>query len=326
MTALPIKAIKVTQRHRHDLGDIAALAESMTEVGLLHPVVVTANHHLVAGERRLAAARSLGWTEIDVTVAANLTEAATLLRAESDENTCRKDFTPTEAAAIRKAREELLKPLAPQGRPPKGSNLEPLGKVAKVAAVGTGYSATTLNKVDHVAAVAADDSRPAPVREVAKQALNAMDTTGKVDGPYREVTLADEYAAAVEEFPELGPEQSPGLPEAEVVRVANDLRAVPEGPEREKRRKTAATWHRAYALHAEGSEPDPYVAADRIVAVVADALDRIEALGGADAFATGAAVAEDRLSLDTWAADIDAAITLFGRLRDACRPELRRVK
>jgi ParB-like chromosome segregation protein Spo0J len=35
-----ISEIKIGKRHRHDMGDIASLAQSITEIGLLHPVVV----------------------------------------------------------------------------------------------------------------------------------------------------------------------------------------------------------------------------------------------------------------------------------------------
>ena len=34
---MPIDAIKIGVRHRKDLGDISSLAESIDEVGLLHP-------------------------------------------------------------------------------------------------------------------------------------------------------------------------------------------------------------------------------------------------------------------------------------------------
>lgn len=203
MTRLALDGIKVGARHRRDFGDIAALAESLADVGLLHPVVVTADHRLVAGARRLAAARSLGWEDIDVTVAANLSEAATLLRAESDENTCRKDFTPSEAAAIRRARAELLAPLAEKakaqapGRPRgmKDSSAKLAGETRKVAAVGTGYSGSTLDKVDHVEAVATDTSKPASVRAAARRAREEMNTTGKVDRAYRDVKYAEQTQA-----------------------------------------------------------------------------------------------------------------------------------
>ena len=55
-------------RYRKDLGDLRTLAESISEVGLLHPVVVTPEGRLIAGQRRLEACRTLGWTEVPVTV------------------------------------------------------------------------------------------------------------------------------------------------------------------------------------------------------------------------------------------------------------------
>ena len=92
-----ISAIVVDQRHRRDPGDIAALAASIDELGLLHPVVVTPDGRLIAGARRLAAAQLLGWTEIPTRVI-NLKE---ILRGQFAENVCRKDFSLSEAVATR---------------------------------------------------------------------------------------------------------------------------------------------------------------------------------------------------------------------------------
>ena len=49
-----IDEIIVGKRHRRDLGDIASLAKSIDAHGLLHPIVVTCDGRLIAGERRLA--------------------------------------------------------------------------------------------------------------------------------------------------------------------------------------------------------------------------------------------------------------------------------
>ena len=68
MTALPLHAIKIGSRFRQDNGDIAALARSIADIGLLHPIVVTQHGHLLAGRRRLEACRSLGWETIPITV------------------------------------------------------------------------------------------------------------------------------------------------------------------------------------------------------------------------------------------------------------------
>ena len=48
-----IADIKIGERHRDNLGDVQALAESIKTTGLLHPVVVAKSGELVTGERRL---------------------------------------------------------------------------------------------------------------------------------------------------------------------------------------------------------------------------------------------------------------------------------
>lgn len=96
MDKIALQEIIVGERFRKDLGDLASLTESIKTQGLLHPVVITPGHKLVAGERRLAAVKELGWTEIPVTII-NVND---LLAAERDENAERKNFTPSEAVAI----------------------------------------------------------------------------------------------------------------------------------------------------------------------------------------------------------------------------------
>ncbi|RIU10079.1 hypothetical protein D2E94_10890 [Mycobacteroides abscessus] len=109
---LPISEIIVQGRHRADLGDIKALAESIESIGLIHAPAVTPDHHLLAGERRLAALRMLGRTVVPVVVIHKLTDATDRLRAERDENTCRKDFTASELVSIGRRLEELERPKA----------------------------------------------------------------------------------------------------------------------------------------------------------------------------------------------------------------------
>jgi ParB family chromosome partitioning protein len=63
-----IADIKIGQRIRKDMGDVQSLAESIEDLGLLHPVLVTPDGLLLSGERRLRAAKLLGWTEIPVSL------------------------------------------------------------------------------------------------------------------------------------------------------------------------------------------------------------------------------------------------------------------
>ncbi len=66
--ARKISDIRVGKRHRKDLGDIEGLAASIREIGLLHPIVITADGTLLAGQRRLEAHKLLGRTEIPVRI------------------------------------------------------------------------------------------------------------------------------------------------------------------------------------------------------------------------------------------------------------------
>jgi ParB family chromosome partitioning protein len=51
------------------MGDIDGLAESIEDIGLLHPITVDEQGWLLAGARRLAACKRLGWKDIPVNVA-----------------------------------------------------------------------------------------------------------------------------------------------------------------------------------------------------------------------------------------------------------------
>src|SRR6266705_803613 len=79
---MQIDQIQVGFRYRRELGDVRALADSIAEVGLLHPIVVTPEGRLIAGQRRLEACRLLAWAEVPVTIV-DLYQAA---RGEAHEN------------------------------------------------------------------------------------------------------------------------------------------------------------------------------------------------------------------------------------------------
>ena len=55
LKSLRITDIKVSSRHRKDMGDLTSLAESIRQNGLLQPISVTEKLELVFGERRLRA-------------------------------------------------------------------------------------------------------------------------------------------------------------------------------------------------------------------------------------------------------------------------------
>ena len=108
---VPIEDIKVKKRLRNDLGDIAALADSMKRFGQISPIVISKKNILIAGERRLEAARSLGWRTINALVA-EIPDEVTKLEYELEENVQRKDFSREETEdAIRKIQQLQNPPL-----------------------------------------------------------------------------------------------------------------------------------------------------------------------------------------------------------------------
>jgi ParB family chromosome partitioning protein len=99
---VPIDDIVVKKRIRKNLGDITSLAESMKRFGQISPIVLSNNNTLIAGGRRLEAARSLGWRTINAVIV-RIPGDISKLEFEVEENLQRQDFTEEEkAAAIRK--------------------------------------------------------------------------------------------------------------------------------------------------------------------------------------------------------------------------------
>jgi len=92
---IPIQDIKVKKRIRKEMGDIAALADSMKRFGQISPILITKNNVLIAGGRRLEAARSLGWTSINAVVA-EIPDELSKLEYELEENIQRRDFSQAE--------------------------------------------------------------------------------------------------------------------------------------------------------------------------------------------------------------------------------------
>lgn len=92
-----IAKIRSRNRVRKEAGDLSDLMASMRKHGLLNPIAITDSFVLIAGQRRLEAARRLGWTAIQCRILSELDETV-LLELEIDENAARKEFTSDEMA------------------------------------------------------------------------------------------------------------------------------------------------------------------------------------------------------------------------------------
>lgn len=90
-----IKDIKVKRRVRKDLGNLEDLKDSLRRYGLLNPITLNSKYQLIAGERRLEAAKAIGWTSINANIIDNLTPLSQL-EMELEENNQRKEFTDEE--------------------------------------------------------------------------------------------------------------------------------------------------------------------------------------------------------------------------------------
>jgi N6-adenosine-specific RNA methylase IME4 len=100
----PIASIRIGNRRRRDFGDIGGLAASIRDTGLLHPVVITPDNRLIAGHRRIQAAKSLKWKSVPV----HVVDVESLLLGEYAENELRKDFSISERIDIGSEVEKIL--------------------------------------------------------------------------------------------------------------------------------------------------------------------------------------------------------------------------
>jgi len=191
-TILPISEIKVGMRFRKDIGDIVPLAQSIREVGLLHPIVIDSQKNLIAGFRRIKAVQSLGWTRIPV----HIVDLKDLAKGEVQENVVRKDFTPSEMVAIKRALEPQVKETRIGHRlskedEKKVDNLPtfPKGETREIVATFVGASGKTLEKAEAVVEAAE--------REPEKYALlleKTDDGTVSVDKAFRTIKRDQQIA------------------------------------------------------------------------------------------------------------------------------------
>jgi hypothetical protein len=89
--SVPIGLIVVGERYRKDMGDLRALADNIraTPGGIIQPLIVDSRYNLIAGQRRLEAAKLLEMTHVPAIMFPRFDDALAALTAERNENTCR---------------------------------------------------------------------------------------------------------------------------------------------------------------------------------------------------------------------------------------------
>ena len=121
---IPLRTLKASGQPRPLITEaVDKLAASIREVGLIQPIsvrcvpvmdggVAVDGYQIVAGHHRVAAARALGWTEID----AIIVDAGEHLQAELieiDENLCRAELTASQRAQAIRRRKQIWEALHP---------------------------------------------------------------------------------------------------------------------------------------------------------------------------------------------------------------------
>ena len=209
-----VDSIIVGNRHRTDLGDLTALAESIARDGLLQPLTVTIDGVLVCGARRLAAIKLLGWRTVSVWVRSGISGRLGHLLAEQDDNMLHKDLTPVEAAALYRelktlmaedaSRRQAATRFSTENQPGKDgagkfpAPSEPVGRASEQAAamIPGGASYKTLDKIDYLRQVTDDPDLPATVRGDAAAELERIDAGAPVHPGFERIRAAVTEAAS----------------------------------------------------------------------------------------------------------------------------------
>jgi ParB family transcriptional regulator, chromosome partitioning protein len=209
-----IDSITIGVRHRKDLGDLSALANSLDTLGMLQPITITPDGLLVCGRRRLEAARSLGWATIKVWVRSGISGDLTYLLAQQHENSMRKPLSPLEAEALFREIQDLQReearlrqeasrfgaPGDPAGEETDGAGGPPAPRGegdtrAQAARLITGtQSYHRFEQIGWVRSVAHDERQNPQVCELARQALAAIERGGPVEPAYNKIRAAVELA------------------------------------------------------------------------------------------------------------------------------------
>ncbi len=151
---IPMDVIVVSPTRREiDPAKVSELAASIREIGLLNPVTITRDLHLVAGAHRLEACRELDWSEIACTFHDG--DALHVELAEIDENLIRNDLDAISIGELAIRRDDILGKLGVRADPhgngsnqhtSKGADSAPLLKTTADIAHEIGVSKRVLQE------------------------------------------------------------------------------------------------------------------------------------------------------------------------------------
>jgi ParB family chromosome partitioning protein len=250
-----VDSIMVGVRHRTDLGDLGPLMRSIERLGLLQPVTITTDGVLICGRRRLEAVKRLGWRTLRVWVRSGLSDHLTRLLAQQDENALHKPLSPVEAASLYRELKKVMAEDAARrqeatrfgaegdsggmnGAADSAGPERGFGDARRQAAdlVTQNASYTRLEQISAIERIAADQTQPTKIRQLAESELERIRDGGAVDPSYQRVRAAIQLLAH-----DSGDSESPADPEdleslaAEALARAKEERARRVRENRQKR-------------------------------------------------------------------------------------------
>ena len=107
----PIADLKLDNEYLRTGTDVSALMKSLDSIGLIHPVTINREGELLAGARRVQAAKELGWTEIAVHVVDREVLVQELISI--DENLVRSPLTTLELETCLNRGREIYEQIHP---------------------------------------------------------------------------------------------------------------------------------------------------------------------------------------------------------------------
>jgi hypothetical protein len=233
MRRLAIDEIQIGPRRREELGGLEALAASIQQHGLIHPIVIDQDGTLVAGERRLKACQLLGWGEIDVRVYEELTQEERWA-IELEENLHRKDLSEYERAKTMMALVETAHKLAQR----ENTGTGPVSEAKEAAGPSS--------RPDAPEDFRSTMERKSRGRGRPKEAGSYRDVGQRTGIPVATMKRAEAHVAAVEKYPELQ-----GMPQAEALAIGQQLDQLPADA---RERQRAALRHQTSGIRQKASQ------------------------------------------------------------------------
>lgn len=140
-----VAEIRTGRNHERDDAHVKALATSMSEIGLIEPIVLSKDYDLICGYHRLWAARSLEWRTIPAVVFEG--EDIHQKMATIDENLVRKALTVAERSELLAERKQLYEALHPETKAgAKGGPGNIKGQRSENADSAVSFTADTASK------------------------------------------------------------------------------------------------------------------------------------------------------------------------------------